>query len=108
MTLSACAADRSRTAPPPRDLDTFGEQPHATTPAPAPATTSTTAPTPAPSPPSPTPTPTPSPTPTLPPNPATLTALGWPADTMSYVVKISAHVFEAPDMKLEPLGKVLA
>lgn len=32
----------------------------------------------------------------------------WPADTASFVVKISAHVFEQPDMKLEPLGKILA
>ena len=32
----------------------------------------------------------------------------WPAGTTSFVVKTSAHVFEAPDMKLEPLGKILA
>ncbi len=43
-----------------------------------------------------------------PPDAATIEALGWPADTASFVVKTSAHVFEQPDMKLEPLGKILA
>jgi lipoprotein-anchoring transpeptidase ErfK/SrfK len=99
----ACAADRARNAPPPRDLDTFGEQPHATiaTPEPAPPTPAPVAPPPV----EPTPA---APASPLPPNAATLATLGWPADTASFVVKTSAHVFEGPDMKLEPMGKILA
>lgn len=89
--------------PPPRDLETFDTQPHATVPpAPAPTPPSTAQATP---PPAPTPS---APAAPAPPNEATIAALGWPADTTSFVVKISAHVFEAPDMKLEPLGKILA
>ncbi len=105
---AACAADRPRTTPP-RDLDTFVEQPHAATPIAAPApTTPVATPVPAPEPPVPAPTAPIAPIAPMPPDASTIATLGWPADTASFVVKISAHVFEAPDMKLEPLGKILA
>jgi lipoprotein-anchoring transpeptidase ErfK/SrfK len=100
--LAACGA-RAPNAAPPRDLDAFHDQPHAT---PVPSA-SIAAPTSEPEPP---------PAPVIPaapaestsPDAATLAALGWPDDTQSFVVKISAHVFEQPDMTLEPLGKILA
>lgn len=105
--MGACAADRARSAPPPHDLDTFGDSQSHATPAPAPVASSGTVATSTPAESAPAPS-EPSPSESAPPDAATLSTLGWPADTVSFVVKTSAHVFEAPDMKLEPLGKVLA
>jgi lipoprotein-anchoring transpeptidase ErfK/SrfK len=105
LVTSACAADRSRNTPPPRDLETFGDaRAHAT---PAPTASSETQPVAPAAPPPPAPAP-PPPAPPAEPDAATIAALKWPANTKSFVIKTSAHVFEQPDMKLEPLGKILA
>lgn len=101
-------ADRSRGAQSPRDLDLLGDaHPHTAPPAAAPAAEPSSVPAPSAASPA-SPTPAPAPAPPAPPDPATLAALGWPATTASFVVKTSAHVFEQPDMTLEPLGKIIS
>ncbi|MDB4963597.1 MAG: ErfK/YbiS/YcfS/YnhG family protein [Myxococcales bacterium] len=109
LVLAACASsDRGRGASP-RDLD-VATQPHAvvrapngegTPPVPPPpvATTSSVAPTQQ-----------PVPVVAAPPiaDPATLERLAWPATTTSFVLRSSAHVYPAPDMSVEPVGKIIA
>ncbi len=100
LVLVACAAG-DRRAQPPRDLD-VSSQPHAVAPtpdAPAPALPQETV--------APAPAPTPVPAPPAGPNAETLERLGWPATTTSFVLKSSAHSYAAPDMKSEPLGKII-
>ena len=105
--LAACATG-DRRGPPPRDLD-VATQPHAVatrgdegsgSAAPPPAVPPAVAPavvqTPAP------PVPVPGP-----PDPATLERLAWPATTTSFVLRNSAHVYAAPDLTSEPLGKII-
>ena len=122
LVVAGACADRSRSAQPPRDLDfdvpgtthvaghvagrgraappPAAEAPAAAVPsaAEAPAAASPPAPPAAPT----------APAAPAAADPSTLAALGWPATTTSFAVKISAHVFEQPDMSLEPLGKIIA
>ncbi len=103
LMLAACTS-RSPARPLPHDLD-VATQPHATAPeAPVvtpPVASEPTAPAVAvvarPAPPAP---------PGVP-DPATLERLGWPATTASFELRASAHVYGAPDMNGEPLGKII-
>jgi len=106
LLLAACgAADRGR-GPVPRDLD-VATQPHAVAPAPSGAGAgAAAAPPPAVAAPV-APTPVPTTRPPAPPDPATLERLAWPATTTSFVLRSSAHVYAAPDMSSEPLGKII-
>lgn len=101
--LAACASrDRGPVGPPPRDLDVI-TQSHATPPTtaqPAPPTEPE-----APAPPVP-PAPVPPPLPAAV-NHATLERLGWPATTTSIELRSSAHVYAAPDLSSEPVGKII-
>ena len=96
VVVAACAAPRP--APPMRDLD-VAAQPHASVPAPV----AVVAPPPvveapvAPAPPAP---------PAI--NTATLERLGWAASTTAFVLNSSTHVYAAPDLAAEPLGKIIA
>ncbi len=104
LALAACAASDQRSALPPRDLD-LATQPHAVAPVPSgeDAGTAVVPPAPVPAPPVPTP------VPAAPqaPNAATLERLAWPATTTSFVLHSSAHVYAAPDLTSEPLGKII-
>jgi lipoprotein-anchoring transpeptidase ErfK/SrfK len=42
-----------------------------------------------------------------PPNAATLEKLAWPATTRSFVLRRDAHAYAEPDLKAEPLGKII-
>ncbi len=101
MVFAACGGGASGRGPAPHDLD-LATQPHEVA-APADAAA---APSPVASKPG-VPTPTPPPAPPAPPDPATLERLAWPATTTSFVLTSSAHVYGTPDLKSEPLGKIL-
>jgi lipoprotein-anchoring transpeptidase ErfK/SrfK len=98
--VAACGAKPAVTGQPPRDLDvaTRAEVDAATPSAPPvtaePVTTAT--------PPAP-----PAPVEDLPPDPATLERLAWPATTTSFVLRRPAHAVAEPDPNAEPLGKII-
>ena len=99
--FAACASRDGRSAvAPPRDLDVL-TQSHATAPPPSPPAAQ-----PGPEPEAPAP---PIVVPAVPAvvNHATLERLGWPATTSSIELHSSAHVYAAPDLSSEPVGKII-
>lgn len=108
LLLAACASGNARREAPPRDLD-VATQPHAAPiddaggPSSSPPDAAPAAPVPV------------GARPVAPvvaapaaPDPATLERLGWPATTTSFVLKSAAHVYPAPDLGTEPLGKIIS
>ena len=102
----ACGGRASGPATPAHDLD-LTRQDHAAAPsaagsgsaaAPPPVTPAPTAITTAPP-------PAPPPAPAVP-DATTIARLGWPAATTSFVLHNAAHVYAAPDLTAEPLGKI--
>ncbi len=100
--LAACATTDGGRGQPLRDLD-VANQPHVARVAsgegaPAPSVAVAVVPTPAALP----------PPPLAPPDPATLERLAWPATTASFVLRSSAHVYAAADLKSTALGKIVS
>ncbi len=103
--LAACASGQRGSGPPLRDLD-LTTQPHAVATAPVadvavPPVEPEVATAPA------VQTPPPPVARSTAPDPATLERLAWPATTTSFVLRSSAHVYAAPDLDSEALGKIL-
>jgi hypothetical protein len=110
LALVACGGGQRGPAAPDFDLEA---PPHVATPTPpttqppgdeptgAPATAATT-PAPTAAPPVPTAPPVPPP-----PNTGTIAKLAWPAATKSFAMRRDAHAYTAPDLKSEPLGKIV-
>ncbi len=102
LLLAACAGSRPHAGPPPNDLD-LATQPHAVAPIPVvpdPAAVKPVAPPVVETQPPVVPAP-------AAPNAATLQRLAWPAFTTSFVLSSSTHVYAAPDLDAEQLGKVI-
>jgi lipoprotein-anchoring transpeptidase ErfK/SrfK len=106
LVLAACASrDASRPQLPARDLDLDvpEQSPPAAAGPDAPPDSAVAA-----APAAPTAPPAPLAPPALaPPDPATLERLAWPATTTSFELKNAAHVYGTPDLKAEPLGKII-
>ncbi|HUQ06572.1 MAG TPA: L,D-transpeptidase [Kofleriaceae bacterium] len=109
LTLLACGGGGHKPSTPDFDVE-VDSQPHAT----ASARPAESAPQPtaaAPGAPTPAPDAAPAPTVAAPPpyvaNPATITKLEWPATTTSFVLRRDAHAYPEPDLKTEPLGKII-
>jgi lipoprotein-anchoring transpeptidase ErfK/SrfK len=111
LALVACGGGQRRPAAPDFDLEA---QPHVETPAPPPTTDApsdatadtATATTPAPTGPA-APSSPPAPSVPPPPNTATLAKLEWPATTKSFELRRDVAAYAEPDLKSEPLGKIV-
>jgi lipoprotein-anchoring transpeptidase ErfK/SrfK len=105
VVLVACGGDRGRSPSTP-DLD-VAWQPHvSTTPVASPPDAAPTPPAPGGADPAAPPPPAPVPVAAAP-DPETLERLAWPATTTSFELRRAAHVYAEPDLRTEPLGKII-